>query len=84
MGDTIKINVAMCLKNMSSRGANENKRLYPHTTEVNQPSPLQTHNKTFARTTELTSTHVLVLHVLTRTSSHTLLQIQKKFFHKTN
>ena len=37
--DTIQINVAMCLNNSSSRGANENKRLYPHTTAVNRPSP---------------------------------------------
>ena len=67
VGDTININVAMCFKNMSSRGANENKHLYPHTTKVNRPSPLQTPIKTFARTTELTSQHVL-----TRTPSHTL------------
>ena len=64
------------MKNLSSQGTNENKHLYPHTTEVNRPYPLQTHNKTFARTTELTSKHVLVLHVLTRTPFHTLLQIQ--------
>ena len=47
-------------------------------------SPLQTLNKTFARTIEFTSTHVLVLHVLTRTPSHTLSRIQNKIFYKTN
>ena len=47
---------------------------------MNQPSPLQTHNKTFARTTELTSKHVL-----TMTPSNTLSQIQNKFiFYQTN
>ena len=67
MQDTIKTTVAVCLKNLSSRGANENKHLYPHTTDVNRPSPLQTHNNTFENTTELTSTGVM-----TRTPSHTL------------
>ena len=40
--DTIKINVAKCLKNLSSGWVNEKQHLYSHTTKVNWPSPLQT------------------------------------------
>ena len=77
MQDTIKTNVAVCLKNLLSRGANENKHLYPQKW-TNPPSPDTQQNicKDYRSHTSK--------HVLTRTPSHTLSQTQNKFYYKTN